>query len=337
MMVSAHDVVDFSAASLTDQGLPEHSGSHKLGLVDQILASHRTSNRHPAPIHKLPAEILAHIFTYVCTRLRASAESMPDYAMLVSITHICRLWRAVALGSATLWSHISLNHKSALAFAKRSQAALLTVTVSVRGKKWQKKMGLLRRLLPRIRKLHVKVTRAEDMLKLADTLSSQHITSFTLQLSTKWVNGQPVSLPPLGTIPPMFEGLSPSLRSLTIVTEDHWRIPFGHFPGLTNLRLIHDGLSIDSMSFNHLLSFLSNTPNLEDLEVPHARHGRRVCPLFGAVYARGCHGHSRGDTIQPPHPRSTSTTRGVHSSRAHLSRMGSYVASAERVPPSRAR
>ncbi|KAI0750295.1 hypothetical protein C8Q80DRAFT_1270015 [Daedaleopsis nitida] len=266
-MASAHDV-EFPALLEALAGIVSHKepGSLKVTLVDQVLASIRASSNHSAPIHKLPAEILSHIFAYVCTRRRANAESMPDHAALITITHVCRLWRTVALRYATLWSHISLHHMSALAFARRSQTALLTVIVSIRGKRWQRKMGLLRRLLPRIRTLHVTVTWMDDLLKLADTLSSQHITSLTLQVSIKRVNGRPVFLPSLGTIPPMFEGLSPSLRSLTILTNIHWCFPSGHFPGLTSLRLIHDG-SLDSMSFSHLLSLLSNTPSLEDLEV----------------------------------------------------------------------
>lgn len=89
------------------------------------------------PPTNLPPELLERIFQLharACRepdidakRLSCSSATNP-YAWII-VTHVCRYWRDVALGSALLWSHIVLtrNVDCIKAFLARSQQAPLTV------------------------------------------------------------------------------------------------------------------------------------------------------------------------------------------------------------------
>ena len=60
------------------------------------------------PISTLPSELLADIFQIVVQANRdALVSTSPPYAW-VAVTHVCTHWRAVALGTPTLWSDIVL-------------------------------------------------------------------------------------------------------------------------------------------------------------------------------------------------------------------------------------
>ncbi|KAI0792969.1 hypothetical protein BC629DRAFT_1592889 [Irpex lacteus] len=89
------------------------------------------------PPSDLPPELLERIFQLhakSCREPNVDAESSDcslitnPYAWIM-VTHVCRYWRDVALGSALLWSHIVLtrNLDCIRAFLARSQQAPLTV------------------------------------------------------------------------------------------------------------------------------------------------------------------------------------------------------------------
>ena len=79
----------------------------------RLLAIHTLLNQ-TVPIHSLPNEILLHIFTDVV------AESPIPY-LWYHMTHVCRLWRDLALQSSELWTGVSLHNLDyASACIKRS-------------------------------------------------------------------------------------------------------------------------------------------------------------------------------------------------------------------------
>lgn len=77
----------------------------------------------------LPAEIMASIFSYL-TQLQSKHRKW----YWITVTHVCRNWRQIAMENPELWSCIySLRHRDAVEiFLKRSKAASLTVHVDIR-------------------------------------------------------------------------------------------------------------------------------------------------------------------------------------------------------------
>lgn len=86
---------------------------------------------HIAPTHsladRLPYELLQCIFK-ICVLVRE-----PTPLWWITVTHVCRSWRDVALSCASLWTDISVAHGISLdlinAFLTRSQQSPLSVTV----------------------------------------------------------------------------------------------------------------------------------------------------------------------------------------------------------------
>ncbi|KAI0337482.1 hypothetical protein BDW22DRAFT_1488256 [Trametopsis cervina] len=82
-----------------------------------------------APVNILPSEVLAHIFHLLSLQTNTPPSFLPDlttrrdpYAW-ISVTHVCRYWRATALAFPTLWSSIdSSSPLASLAFLARSAA-----------------------------------------------------------------------------------------------------------------------------------------------------------------------------------------------------------------------
>ncbi|KAI0750294.1 hypothetical protein C8Q80DRAFT_1270014 [Daedaleopsis nitida] len=204
-------------------------------LIDQTLMSIRSAHNGRVPINRLPPELLAKIFAHVSAPGHRTSMIVDSVALVV-VTHVCRLWRAVALESAALWSHISLHQKCAPVFFQRSQAVPLTVWV--RGKRGERRqMDLLRRHLPRIHAMHVKVKDIQDLPKLKDILSSPGVVYLTLQVT--------FFLP----TPEVYGVLCHSTLRYSLA--------------LTSLHLITG----HPYTARHLLSILADTPSLEFLEV----------------------------------------------------------------------
>ncbi|KAI0373332.1 hypothetical protein BV20DRAFT_918936, partial [Pilatotrama ljubarskyi] len=68
------------------------------------------------PINRLPAEILVEIFKHV-------RHSLGEIADIVNVSHVCKLWRSIALGAPELWTVFSINKLDVIAaFLQRSRA-----------------------------------------------------------------------------------------------------------------------------------------------------------------------------------------------------------------------
>ncbi|KAI0284067.1 hypothetical protein BC826DRAFT_894091, partial [Russula brevipes] len=69
-------------------------------LLSRALLTHRNTL---APISILPPEVLARIFHLVAVLPWHKLESLK----WISVTHVCRHWRQVALDDSSLWARIS--------------------------------------------------------------------------------------------------------------------------------------------------------------------------------------------------------------------------------------
>ncbi|KAI0061471.1 hypothetical protein BV25DRAFT_759335 [Artomyces pyxidatus] len=82
-----------------------------------------------APVSRLPPELLARIFAYYAKDDMIWRKKKPGIGW-ISVTHVCRRWRHVALGDSRLWSHIFLPLNTMLLeeFISRSKVSPLSVS-----------------------------------------------------------------------------------------------------------------------------------------------------------------------------------------------------------------
>jgi hypothetical protein len=69
------------------------------------------SSRDPSPISRLPSDILLYIFDFGTFLL----DRPYDDCFPLHVSHVCRQWRRVALGSSILWSTILIEERRAVA------------------------------------------------------------------------------------------------------------------------------------------------------------------------------------------------------------------------------
>ena len=82
-----------------------------------------------APIDRLPPEMLVAIFAHLSKR---EPGHIPSHFVqgLVSVTHICRFWREVAINAPDLWAEVKMtNLEGVKVFLERSSAVPLNVSL----------------------------------------------------------------------------------------------------------------------------------------------------------------------------------------------------------------
>ncbi|ETW78816.1 hypothetical protein HETIRDRAFT_147320, partial [Heterobasidion irregulare TC 32-1] len=103
------------------------------------------SLRSQSPISHLPNEILTHIFFFLRLDTRRKHE---DWSRL-TVTHVCRLWREVALCCSHLWSEVtSIRHLDAIQeLVHRAKNTELTIDID---ETFAKTDSVLDALLPHV-------------------------------------------------------------------------------------------------------------------------------------------------------------------------------------------
>src|SRR5712672_1138819 len=98
-----------------------------LATVDQdidaakrLILSILTRRNMLIPISILPAEILARIFHFSVAGASFLRSNRPGW---VSVTHVCRRWRQIALDDSTLWTRFSTSPRSRDWIAERLSRA----------------------------------------------------------------------------------------------------------------------------------------------------------------------------------------------------------------------
>ncbi|KAF5342122.1 hypothetical protein D9611_001296 [Ephemerocybe angulata] len=244
-----------------------------------ILKTCRNSNR---PVNRLPAEVLSHVFLVLFWTMQAEAPE-DQKVFWIHATHVCRHWRAVALGCAALWCDFAFDIRGALmrTILPRSKNLPISVSLKCDDATDTEALGEVLSHTTRIRHLNLSP-------RVHPQLSWQ--SSFYLRLLDRDANRKynPLSyefaLQSMGPSAPLLQTLSvsyatltddeclpkhflkdgaPALKYLKLKNFDlHWaRIPFS--PALTTLHL---GRSVSAYpKFAEMLESFRGLPLLEDL------------------------------------------------------------------------
>ena len=95
-------------------------------------SSSKSRRNDDLPISKLPVELFMEIFLFHQQNMMQNDQTvlMLDW---IGITHVCQLWREIALNFSGLWIHIPFhNPKWAKEMIERSRRACPIVNVSLR-------------------------------------------------------------------------------------------------------------------------------------------------------------------------------------------------------------
>ncbi len=86
---------------------------------------------------KLPVELVARIFSALCTEISDDDLGLP-YPACLAITHVCRHWRTVALSYPTLWASITpgLSLRWIKVCMERSQPVLMDFDICIGPVSW---------------------------------------------------------------------------------------------------------------------------------------------------------------------------------------------------------
>ena len=76
------------------------------GTVLKLLQHIRALRNHARPIGRLPPELLSMIFELVAAP--PADDSVPTLKDIISLTHVCRYWRAILLNHNGVWSDVHL-------------------------------------------------------------------------------------------------------------------------------------------------------------------------------------------------------------------------------------
>ncbi|KAL1947419.1 hypothetical protein VTO73DRAFT_14380 [Trametes versicolor] len=225
--------------------------------------------KSPYIVHRLPTELFVKIIIDV-----SDISDPRSSRSLIALTHVCRAWRAAALGVPEPWSNIvitSLSRDGVYSFVDRSRNSLLNL-------RWQASRSLVDfRLLAdfqlRLRSLIVVAENLEVIAQAVNQLSwkpSPHLETMCLLgpgAGSAWGRTLPFdSLPVAGEEEQRpLPSLTPSLRSL--------RIRPMVFPWTSGIYTNLSVLDIDTtarpstLSEGRLLSILRRSPELVELRL----------------------------------------------------------------------
>ncbi|EIW58221.1 uncharacterized protein TRAVEDRAFT_47389 [Trametes versicolor FP-101664 SS1] len=224
---------------------------------------------------RLPPEILSEIFTLVAVDYYQAKRwhhfgSTHAYKW-ITLTHVCRAWREIALDTPRLWSHIVLTQPAvAKQVLARSKKAPLWLSASLNHSDDQRAetMDVLMKESGRLKELHL-TGPAHTVQALSAKWRMSADLLETINISSDFRQFDPASLlpaPPLSS--DIFSGQTPKLRHLQIhrIAVD-WSNPL--FCNTLKTLIIHTVYdNAPSLGeFSQLLDALEAMPQLERLQL----------------------------------------------------------------------
>ena len=184
-------------------------------------------------ISRLPPEVLSQIFLVFAEQLQAQDRFKTDFKW-ITITHVCRLWREIALRHGRLWGKIdSAREERARVFVERSNGAPLAVRETFTSSLAELPVHLTGPSF-RYRELHLRAEEGQLGPNVLQALNSPiHapvLESIVLEVSDNHHH-------PEYTLPPtVFDYKAPALTRLQLKNiRLEW--PTSFFPSLTHLSI----------------------------------------------------------------------------------------------------
>ncbi|KAI0747690.1 hypothetical protein C8Q80DRAFT_690570 [Daedaleopsis nitida] len=119
-------------------------------------------------LDKLPPELLAHSFSH----LRDNSSRRVVNADLVAASHVCKHWRAAALGAPSLWTSFSLHRASALKECIARSGRCLPLSLSLRRRPPSPAATQhIRAVVDRVRSVHATVPDKQSVHTLVSALT----------------------------------------------------------------------------------------------------------------------------------------------------------------------
>ena len=225
------------------------------GIRDvSILLEHLPFPATVPQIHRLPPEVLAAIFIYLSKRERGQPGSNPlrFVKYLVSVTHVCKYWRQVAIAAPDLWTEINMTNLEAVeVFLERSGAVPLNVNLRSMNE------DILQTVAP-----HAHRFRQFFVFAYGD---SEYDPFTALMKPAPLLERLGISFPVFYQPFFIFDDQTPRLRELTIITTGPWLS--NRLGNLTSLHLtLHDTHVLFS-EFIPFFEMLRRCPALEEMFV----------------------------------------------------------------------
>jgi len=232
-------------------------------LILSMLARHNAL----VPISVLPAEILARIFHF--NAFSAQPYSPTLRLGWVSVTHVCRRWRQVALDDSTLWAHFSDYPRNKEWVAERlSRARNAPLVIDLSGAMHKDAVSLFPPHISHTRELYLR-NLSFSHSEIVHEVNIQKAPALE-RLELNVTTASPVGMKhPAGQ--PLFKGPLPELRILSVyqILLPWSLVPRGR---LTQLEVTLNKEVITSVpgvsphhNLNQLIDLLANCPALEVL------------------------------------------------------------------------
>ncbi|TFK65475.1 hypothetical protein BDN72DRAFT_900653, partial [Pluteus cervinus] len=234
-------------------------------LKQQIRALHTFRNTF-TPIYRLPAEVLARIFSFTrYARAHRVYTRKPMTPSWVVVTHVSQHWSNVALTSPNLWSHLSSSYPTPIVdlWLQRSKCTPL----SVDHKNFSAKNAqLVSESLLRTRELSVELG-ADSWKALENSLSSPAplLESLSVSISADLQLSSLIEPVDCQFSAGLFAGIAPQLRGLKL-NRCSVGIKSSLFTDLTVLRLRQPPQKFSMME---ILAVVSRFPRLTFLTLSH--------------------------------------------------------------------
>ncbi|KAI1783723.1 hypothetical protein LXA43DRAFT_955863 [Ganoderma leucocontextum] len=193
-------------------------------------------------------------------------ENEIDTEPLLALSHVCRYWRDVALGTPALWTRIHGGRRDQMeAFLERSRPLTVTLFLDVehQGGKWygplpEKLASVVEARGPRLHRLDLSMIPSWDnVVPLLGSLKAPQLECLTITCSSPGGLFRDIG-PSWG---PLLHDDVSSLRALALMPVTDW-LPSSTFPHLTHLVLFFDPEVPPPHHPFDLLRLLSNVPAL---------------------------------------------------------------------------
>ena len=240
--------------------------------IDAVMQLPHSLHNAMASISVLPPEILSRIFHFISLDSLSPLEcsTTQDLGWIIA-THVCRLWRQVAMGDSLLWARIwgvPTNGELVSEMLARARDAPLEIEINLDGASDPKILILFPPHLSHTRELRLRGLDIRHLDSVRDICSQEapSLEHFEVEVS---LNYPTITFRRELDGTTLFKARAPKLRTISLF---HIFIPWSFIPRgqLTQLEIYfaYEVLNSDSPlhdDLNQLIDLLANCPDLEIL------------------------------------------------------------------------